>query len=1048
MQRAMAHQTQGRAAIAAGLYEAALAIAPEVLDALNMLAVLRAAEGRVKEAFELGRRAGELSHWSVDMVNHNFSYICRLALSNADSARAARLMGAYQSWLDSVRGEVPGTRWISVILHACDTPSALSRTLAVLARASVAPIEVVIPADLLASIEAPPPSLAMCVVTVAAGDEGERLNALCDAAAGDYLLALRATESIDESRFAALASSPATADCWSIAIADDPADRRLDALLAQSPTLGFALLVAGDRFALDGAMLVPRELHRRTGGYRAGSASALLDYALRLLWQAEPLPLRYLPQSAPATRDGPKALPACISDYLRTALDGETAANAFAPAFDSWGIYLCRQVVSSGLFPAPDVMARVNNAIANYLEHKHGRVIRTEAGLNLVGPARGEFGLAENMRAFARACLEGGIPCAVRDLNLALRTRQGDVSLAEHFAEEAPHDCSVFFLNPDSRQLYDQSLDAVVFERTTLDFRHYKIGYWFWELEKIPTQWDYAMSKVDEIWVATEFVATAIRAVTDKPVIKIPTPIAFGVTGDYDRRYFDLPEDKFLFLFSFDFNSFSARKNPHGLVRAFRKAFPAHRRDVALVIKSINGGNRPDAVEALFDMAQHDPRILLRDAFLGRDEVFGLQSVIDCFVSLHRAEGLGLGLAECMYQGKPVIGTGYSGNLEFMNEHNSALVRYALVPIERGEYLYDDPGFFWAEPDEDHAAQLMRRMVDDVEYRRRLALRGQQDLRARFSNASAAKGIAQRLEQLGLRDSTGKAMGNRERKAGTDTEPGDLDQAYRARGSHPGLVHLLSKSLPRSGHHHLVDMLSSLYGKAFDYCEYYQVPEAECCKQEPCTRFCNPARFADRGGHVSMQKSHDFQLADPIMAGRHWLKYLVMTRDFSSAVQSEIKLLLIDRHAGFLAGHGIDAKRLLQRHEKSLYRRALELIDGEGLRLPLATIDTFLDERFVYYRHFARKWLQFARRHPTDALVIRYDHLVGEHRRATVESLVAFIGIDPVVAIDRALADWPVLSIHDRKAEQSQAAAELVEARRGILSLYDGQLRRMQQHSG
>lgn len=1044
MQRALAHQTQGRADVAAGLYEAALAIEPDVFDALNMLAVLRAASGNVKEAFELGRRAGELSHWSVDMVNHNFAYICRAALSNADSTRAARLMGAYQSWLDSVRGDVPETRTISVILHTRGTPSALSYALGALARAAVAPIEVVIPADLLASVDETPPSLRMRVVTVAARNEAERLNALCDAAGGDYLLALRATELIDASRIAALASSPSAADCWSIAIADDPADRQLNALLAESPTLGFALLAAGDRIDVDGAMLVPRQLHQAIGGYRAGSASTLRDYALRLLWQAEPLPLRYQPSVAHAARDSAKALPECVSDYLRTALDDKSAPNIFAPALANWGVYLSRQVVNAGSFPAPDVMARINDTIAHYLARKHGRAIQTKPGLNLVGPARGEFGLAENMRAFARACLEGGTPCAVRDLNLALRTRQGDMSLAEHFAEEASHDCSVFFLNPDSRQLYDQSLDAVVFERPTLDFRHYKIGYWFWELEKIPTQWDYAMSKVDEIWVATEFVAQAIRSVTDKPVIKIPTPISFEVTGKYDRRHFDLPEDKFLFLFSFDFNSFAERKNPHGLVRAFRKAFPAHRRDVVLVIKSINGGNRPDAVEALFDMAQHDPRILLRDAFLSRDEVFGLQSISDCFVSLHRAEGLGLGLAECMYQGKPVIGTGYSGNLEFMNEENSALVRYSLVSIGRGEYLYDDPGFFWAEPDEDHAAELMRRMVDDVEYRQRLALRGQQDLRARFSNASAANSIAQRLQLLGLLEGSGKAAAVRESRPGTGNQLDEINRTYRARGSRPELVHLLSKSLPRSGHHHLVDVLSTLYGDAFDYCEYYQASAAECCKSEPCTRFCSSTRFADRGRHVSMQKSHDFQLADPIMAGHAWLKYVIMTRDFSAAVQSEIKLLLIDHFSSFLAEHDIDARRILQRHEKPLYRRALELIDEQGLRMPLATVDTFLDERFVYYRHFAEKWPRFARRHPAEALVIRYDELVGEQRRATVDSLVGFIGIDPVVPIDHALADWPVLSIHDRKAEQSQAAAELVEARREILSFYDGQLRRMQ----
>ena len=354
------------------------------------------------------------------------------------------------------------------------------------------------------------------------------------------------------------------------------------------------------------------------------------------------------------------------------------------------------------------------------------------------------------MRAFARASLEGDIPCAIRDLNLALSTRQGDDSLSDHFAEDARHDCSIFFLNPDSRQLYEQSLDAVVFQRPALDFRHVKIGYWFWELEKIPVLWLDAIDKVDEIWVATEFVAEAIRRETSKPVIKIPTPIDFELKRSYERRYFDLPDGVFLFMFSFDFHSFAERKNPYGLIRAFRRAFPPERKDVGLVVKSINGAKKDGAIEALLDSADNDPRIMLRDGFMGRDEVFGLQSVADAYVSLHRAEGLGLGLAESMYQGKPVIGTGYSGNLEFMNEHNSALVRYSLTPIKKGEYLYDDPGFFWAEPDEDHAAHLMRRMVDDPDYRRTLAERGQQDIRSRFNNKTTAALMQARLKEIGI----------------------------------------------------------------------------------------------------------------------------------------------------------------------------------------------------------------------------------------------------------------------------------------------------------
>jgi len=124
--------------------------------------------------------------------------------------------------------------------------------------------------------------------------------------------------------------------------------------------------------------------------------------------------------------------------------------------------------------------------------------------------------------------------------------------------------------------------------------------------------------------------------------------------------------------------------------------------------------------------------------------------VVDAYVSLHRAEGLGLGLAESMFLGKPVIGTAYSGNLEFMSPENSCLVDYRLVAIEKGQYIVDDERFRWAEPDVGQAAQWMARLVDDVEFRERVALQGQRDMRTKFTHANTAHAMRQRLVELGL----------------------------------------------------------------------------------------------------------------------------------------------------------------------------------------------------------------------------------------------------------------------------------------------------------
>jgi glycosyltransferase involved in cell wall biosynthesis len=166
-------------------------------------------------------------------------------------------------------------------------------------------------------------------------------------------------------------------------------------------------------------------------------------------------------------------------------------------------------------------------------------------------------------------------------------------------------------------------------------------------------------------------------------------------------------------------------------------------------MKSINGKHHVERLAEMRERVRGDERIVLLDDFLTRDQVSGLQSVVDAFVSLHRSEGLGLGLAESMYQGKPVIGTRYSGNLEFMTDDNSCLVDCELVPVGSGEYLYDDERFRWAQPDVDQAADCMRRLVDDAEFRARIARAGQDAIRTRFTRAATAALIRRRLEQLG-----------------------------------------------------------------------------------------------------------------------------------------------------------------------------------------------------------------------------------------------------------------------------------------------------------
>jgi glycosyltransferase involved in cell wall biosynthesis len=212
-----------------------------------------------------------------------------------------------------------------------------------------------------------------------------------------------------------------------------------------------------------------------------------------------------------------------------------------------------------------------------------------------------------------------------------------------------------------------------------------------------------------------------------------------------DRSHFDLSRDDYVFLFNFDFMSTAARKNPGGVIEAFQRAFGASDPAV-LVLKSINRHHDPAGCAALNDKGKTG-RVIFLDEHLSGAEVNRLFASCDCYVSLHRAEGVGLGMAQAMYLGKPVIGTGYSGNLEFMNEQNSLLVKYSLVEFTEDAGPYE-AGSRWAEPDVDHAASLMRWVFENREAGQALGARGAADIRRTLDPAVTAEQIRARAREV------------------------------------------------------------------------------------------------------------------------------------------------------------------------------------------------------------------------------------------------------------------------------------------------------------
>ena len=307
------------------------------------------------------------------------------------------------------------------------------------------------------------------------------------------------------------------------------------------------------------------------------------------------------------------------------------------------------------------------------------------------------------------------------------------------------HGFELVCVNPDELPGYVGSLGADY-------FRGPRIGVWGWEVNTIPARWARAFGLVDEIWVYSRFVAENIGAVAPIPVTALPPPVSAPAPAVPVRL--GVP-DGFLFLFIFDYLSTIQRKNPLGLIEAFRRAF-AEGEGARLLIKTINAPLRPLHEEALLDAAQGRPDIHIVDRSLSAAEMDGLIAECDCYASLHRSEGFGLTMAEAMAVGKPVIATAYSGNVDFMNRDNSLLVDYELINVGPGVEIYPPEGE-WAEPSVEHAAALMRQVYDNPAAGAALGTRAREDIARTLSVEATGAAMRGRLTQLVVAESPGRA---------------------------------------------------------------------------------------------------------------------------------------------------------------------------------------------------------------------------------------------------------------------------------------------------
>ncbi len=367
----------------------------------------------------------------------------------------------------------------------------------------------------------------------------------------------------------------------------------------------------------------------------------------------------------------------------------------------------------------------------------------TTASITLIGHPFAPIGCGESLRcsyrAFRSVALHPGLidvygihppeADAAKEFGPALTTSLGDVN--------------IFFLNADE-------VDGALRHLGMRDpLPGYNVLYPNWELSIFPKAWANELGRFDEVWAPSQFIADSIAQSSDATVRHLPVACEVDLSAMLSRRYFGIPESAYAFLFFFDFRSYATRKNPEAVVDAFRRLCqqrPAA--NTTLVIKVNGAENDPEGFARLKESVRpFRNQILLIDGTVSDNEVKNLVRCCDCFVSLHRSEGFGRGLAEAMYLGKPLIATGYSGNMDFMDPDSALLVAYELVPVAEGEYPHHE-GQVWASADVEQASLFMQKLVDNPRWGRDLGARASRMVRSRISYRTVGMSYRRRISEI------------------------------------------------------------------------------------------------------------------------------------------------------------------------------------------------------------------------------------------------------------------------------------------------------------
>lgn len=343
-----------------------------------------------------------------------------------------------------------------------------------------------------------------------------------------------------------------------------------------------------------------------------------------------------------------------------------------------------------------------------------------EKGVNLIGFHHAPIALKRYLECIRNALKSLDIP--VHPVSLEYMSEELRLTTPlPHRENKLIHPINIFCMTTSE-------IETFLWSRPLKELKgKYNIVYWL-ENSLLPARLNSDfLTQIDEIWVPSKYM---LDLVPKKPVYHIPPPLEAPIETNKAST------NIFTFLTCFEAYKNDKSDHPFGAIHAFQQAF-SKQENVRLLIKMKNT-KQFCAARELKEYIQHDSRIKFVDDYWEHKKFITFLNECDCYVSLHRINRFGLTVAEALMLEKPVIATDFSGSQDFVNHQTGYPCAARQIPRDNGSW--------WADPDLEDAARLMKHVFENPQEASRKGLEGKQLVLQQLGCATSGLLIQQRLE--------------------------------------------------------------------------------------------------------------------------------------------------------------------------------------------------------------------------------------------------------------------------------------------------------------